>query len=128
MSLFSWKPEYSVHVTELDRDHQQLFTLLNDIYDQVMCSHDLDRVLPAIDELSYYTEHHFTHEEQYMRMKQFSDMETHIARHREFADKIHQLRKNYHDNDLDVARELLIVLGEWLLQHVIKEDKKYASP
>jgi hemerythrin len=127
MSLFSWKPEYSVHEAELDSDHEKLFAILNSVYENVMSSRELNFVLPMIDELSAYTRSHFSAEERYMRKLGFTGIEDHIARHQDFTQKIEALRASYHDNDLEVARNLIIVLGEWLLQHVIKEDRKYAE-
>jgi len=127
MSLFAWKPEYSVHVADLDSDHQKLFSILNSVYENVMSSLEVDCVLPKIDQLSTYTNFHFSKEEQYMREKGYSGVEDHIAKHREFTRSITALRNGYHNNDLEVSRELIIVLGEWLLRHVLKEDRKYAE-
>ena len=126
MSLFSWKSEYSVNDAILDSHHQQLFTLLNSIYENVMSSQQLDCVLPKFEELSEYTNHHFNEEEQYMRKRNFPEINDHIAMPREFTKTINELRESYHDNDLEVARELIVVLGEWLLHHVLKEDRKYS--
>lgn len=125
MSLFTWKPEYSVHEAALDSDHQKLFAILNSVYENVMSSTELDSVLPKVDELSKCTNCHFATEEQYMRKLKFPGIDGHIAKHREFTQTIETLRSRYNDNNLEVARELIIVLGEWLLRHVLKEDKKY---
>lgn len=127
MSLFTWKPEYSVNEASLDSHHQQLFSVLNSVYENVMSSRELDCVLPKIDELSSYTSYHFSEEEQYMRKNGFSEIEDHIAEHRKFTQTIESLRTRYHNNDLDVSKELIIVLGDWLLQHVLKEDQKYSG-
>ncbi|MDD2736347.1 MAG: bacteriohemerythrin [Desulfuromonadaceae bacterium] len=127
MSLFVWKPEYSVHVADLDSDHQKLFSILNSVYENVMSSREVDCVLPKIDQLSTYTNYHFSKEELYMREKGYSGIEDHIAKHREFTRSIEALRNGYHNNDLEVSKELIIVLGEWLLRHVLKEDRKYAE-
>lgn len=127
MSLFTWKPEYSVNEAVLDGHHRQLFTVLNSVYENVMNSTELDSVIPKIEELTEYTTHHFSTEEAYMKEQGFPEITAHIAKHREFSHTIEALRARYHDNDLDVAKDLIIVLGEWLLQHVIKEDRKYAK-
>lgn len=126
MSLFVWKPEYSVHEEKLDSHHQQLFSVLNSVYENVMNNSELDGVLPKIDELSEYTKYHFLAEEQYMKEINFPGAEEHIAKHREFTHKIEALRGSYHNNDLEVAKELIVVIGEWLLQHVLKDDMKYS--
>lgn len=127
MALFIWKPEYSVFNVDLDIHHQHLFDLLNSIYENVMNSPELDSVLPKIDELTAYTEYHFSAEEQYMREKEFPEIDEHIAKHLEFTKTVQTLRARHHDNDLEVTRELIIILGDWLLRHVLKEDRKYAQ-
>lgn len=127
MTLFTWKPEYSVNDAVLDEHHQKLFSVINSVYENVMNSREVDCVLPKIGQLSEYTRYHFAAEEQFMRDKGFPEIEDHVAQHREFANTIETLRGSYNNNDLEVSRELIIVLGEWLLQHVIKEDRKYAA-
>jgi hemerythrin len=127
MSLFSWKPEYSVNYELLDKHHQHLFAILNSVYENVMNSPELDCVLPKINELSEYTKYHFLTEEQYMREKGFSGLDDHIAKHREFTNNIETLRMKFHHNDLEVAKNLIVLLGEWLLQHVLREDMKYSG-
>jgi hemerythrin len=37
------------------------------------------------------------------------------------------MKTHYHGNKLEVAQELIIVLGDWLLNHVIKDDMKYTE-
>jgi len=127
MTLMNWTQEYSVHNELLDSHHEKLFEMLNKTYEYVMTSPDLDCVLPMVDELSEYTRYHFTSEEQHMREIGFSGLSGHIEKHREFTHTIEALRSRYHDNDLEVARELIILLGEWLLCHVLKEDRKYVG-
>jgi len=37
------------------------------------------------------------------------------------------LKAHYHGNDLEVSQELIIVLGEWLLRHVLRDDREYSE-
>ena len=127
MPLITWKPEYSVNDTALDNHHQKLFHILNTVYENVMTSPELDRILPKVDELSAFTTHHFSTEEQFMRENGFPGIDDHIAKHREFTKSIDALRSRYNGNDLEVSRDLIILLGDWLLQHVLKEDRKYSE-
>lgn len=127
MPLLSWKPEYSVNEAVLDYHHQKLFDLLNTVYDNVMNSLEEDYVIPVIDDLLKYTRLHFSAEEQYMRENMFHDIDVHISKHRGFTYTIEKMKTHYHGNKLEVAQDLIIVLGEWLLSHVIKDDMKYAD-
>ena len=78
MTLFAWKPEYSVNEAVLDDHHKKLFSVLNSVYENVMNSLEVDCILPTIDELSAYTRYHFVTEELYMREKGFPGIEDHI--------------------------------------------------
>lgn len=127
MPLLSWKPEYSVNEEILDNHHQELFDLLNTVYENVMNSLEVDYVFPIIDKLSEYTRYHFSAEEQFMREKGFQGIDDHIAKHKEFTLTIETLKTRYHDNNLDVTRELIIVLGQWLLHHVLRDDMMYSE-
>lgn len=127
MPLITWKPEYSVNDAELDSHHQKLFRIINTVYKNVMTSQKVESILPMLDELSAYTRYHFSAEEQYLRERGFPDIEDHLAKHREFTLQIEVLRTNYNDNDLDVSGDLIVFLGEWLLNHVLKEDRKYSN-
>jgi hemerythrin-like metal-binding protein len=126
MSLLSWKPEYSVNEAELDKHHIKLFEILNTVYENVMNSTEVDCVLPNLNELSECTTSHFTAEEQHMREKEFHEIDAHITKHREFTHTIETLKTHCNGNNLEVAKELIILLGDWLLSHVLTEDKKYS--
>lgn len=104
-----------------------MFSILNTVYENIMRSSEVDCVLPMINELLDNTRQHFAAEEQFMRDRSFRELNAHIAKHAEFTCKIETLKAQYHGNDLEVTRELIIVLGEWLLNHVLKEDRKYAD-
>jgi len=127
MPLLNWRAEYSVNQDVLDSHHKQLFSLLNTVYENVMNSLEVCSVLPLIDELTEYTRSHFTMEEQHMRDNGYPEIDAHISKHREFTCTIEAIKSHYHGNNLDAARELMVVLGEWLLQHVLKEDMKYSK-
>jgi hemerythrin len=127
MTLLSWKPEYSVNEAELDSHHIKLFDILNKVYENVMNSLEVDCVLPNLNELSAYTSYHLSAEEQHMREKGFPNIDEHIAEHRDFTHKIETLKTHYHGNNLEVSQELIILLGNWLLRHVLTEDKKYSE-
>ncbi|MBK5277047.1 MAG: hemerythrin family protein [Desulfuromonadales bacterium] len=127
MPLISWKPEYTVNNEELDSHHQQLFDLLNMVYDHVMNSLEVDFVLPMIEKLSDFMIYHFSAEENRMRENRIPEIDAHIAKHREFTNTIEILKTHYNGNNLEIAQELIILLGNWLLSHVLLEDKKYSE-
>lgn len=127
MPLFVWKNDYSVGVELLDEHHKNLFRIFNSLYENTMHSKEVEHVLPIIDELQEYTEYHFLAEEQYMRELDFRGTDDHILKHRDFVGRIRSLYSQYRSDDLEVTIELIVVLGNWLLHHVLEEDRKYSK-
>jgi hemerythrin-like metal-binding protein len=127
MPLLKWKPEYSVSEPELDSHHIMLFGILNTVYENVMNSLEIENVIPAIDRLSEYAKYHLVAEAQHMKEMGYLDIDAHIEEHRQFMHKLELLKNNYHGNNLEVTQELIILLGEWLLHHVLTEDRKYST-
>lgn len=126
MPLLKWKPEYTVNEAELDSHHIRLFSILNSAYENVMTSSEVNSVISVVNELSEYMKYHFAAEEQLMQEKGYRGINAHIAEHRRFTQNIEMLKVNHHDNNLETAKELIIVLGNWVLHHILLEDKKYS--
>ena len=127
MPLLNWKPEYSVNREDLDSHHQEMFHILNSVYDNLMNSRESGYLLPSIDRLSAIASYHIAVEEQCLREMCVPDIDHHIAKHREFTESINTIRNDYNDNYLEASKELIILLGEWLFNHVLKDDRKYSD-
>jgi len=127
MPLLKWKPEYTVNESKLDCHHIKLFEILNAAYEDVMNSSEEQSVGTIVSELADYLAYHFAAEEQYMKDNGYEQIDAHIAEHRAFADRIETLKVNHHDNNLEAAKELIIILGNWVLHHILIEDRKYAA-
>lgn len=126
MALFRWDSKYSVNNDELDSHHKMLFDILNRLYTSCFEVKDGITIDSIIEELISYTNYHFSTEEHYMRDKEYSDTERHILAHNIFKDRILQLKQDIYLDNITVTKELIVYLGNWLLNHVLVEDKKYS--
>lgn len=126
MPLFVWKDNYSVEIEQLDDHHKNLFRIFNVLYENTMHTTEVESVLPIMSELQEYTKYHFLTEEQYMLDIGFPGAVDHIVKHRDFSRRINDLHSQHRNNDLEVTVELIVVLGNWLLHHVLEEDRKYS--
>ena len=127
MPLIQWKDNYSVHYDQLDEHHKRFVGIINRLYDSVMSADSVDSMQPIIAELMEYSAYHFSAEEQFMRDTAYQGLEAHQTQHRYYQDKIAELYRMKLDDQLEVARELIIFLGDWLLHHILEEDKQYAK-
>lgn len=127
MPLLQWKPEYSVNENELDSHHKRLFDILNLAYENIINTSEAYSITSVLNELSEYLKHHFSAEERLMGEKGYRFIDAHVAEHRHLSEVIESLRTNPHENSLDAAKELIVILGNWILHHILIEDKKYSD-
>lgn len=126
MALFTWYKTYSVNNEELDNHHKALFNLINRLYENCFGKENTHCLEPIIEELVSYSNYHFSAEEQYMRDRGYKDIDKHRAEHRVFTQKALQLQQIVNKDDFELSKELIVFLGNWLLHHVMEEDKKYS--
>jgi hemerythrin-like metal-binding protein len=126
MPLFEWYKKYSVNNEELDNHHKALFGILNRLYDNCL-GKDIPNCLdPIVEELVSYSEYHFSAEEQYMKRIEYKEIDRHVLEHRAFTQRTVHLQQVVNKNDFELMKELIVFLGNWLLHHVMEEDKKYS--
>ena len=127
MPLIAWKDDYSVNNEILDNHHKELFRIINELYDDCLNVDNVNCLGPKLDDLVSYSKYHINAEEQFMKDKGYKDYENHIVLHSQFVRKINDVYVNYPQNELEASRDLIIFLGNWILNHIIKEDLKYSQ-
>jgi len=127
MALFEWFKKYSINNDELDNHHKTLFNIMNMLYENCLDADSPDCIDPIVEEMVSYSNYHFSAEEQYMRSIGYKDIDNHIAEHRSFTQRATQLQKDIDKNDLELTKELIVFLGNWILHHIMEEDKKISN-
>jgi hemerythrin len=125
--IFTWYDKFSVNNEEIDNQHKVLFDIFNRLYESCVENQFYLGVELLVSELEYYAKYHFTSEEKYMRDTGYKNIERHIEEHKLFTDKISMLKSAGHINDYEHSKELVIYLWEWILKHIMVEDKKIAG-
>ena len=126
MPLFKWYKKYSVNNEVLDNHHKALFDIFNRLFDDCSDPKNVGCLGLVIDEMISYADYHFAAEEQYMADRGYKDLDRHRAKHREFSQKAMQMHNAGNKDDAELIKDTIVFLGDWLLHHVLEEDKKYS--
>ncbi len=121
-----WDPKYSIHNAGIDAEHQELFSLANDVLAIEEPKQEPQRFKADVKKLFRYMEFHFRHEEELMDRVRYPDREMHAARHAEIVALMNGLLNNCVSLP-ELAASLRHVLIDWLLVHVADEDAKITS-
>lgn len=126
----SWRPEYAIGVAEIDQQHRYLLHLIAQLnqLDQGWLGHfrQQPRLHKLLDEFNEYAAFHFLTEEKLMHqhLPANSELAQHLALHRNYWQRIHELRQRQENGDKEIALDLLRFLNHWWLDHILHTDRE----
>jgi hemerythrin len=127
MASLQWNESYSVKIEEMDQQHRTLLDLLNKLGDSISMRNSKDVLAEIISDLAQYTRTHFKAEEGILAKHHYPALAAQKAMHQHFIDKIAGFDKMLENNDIALGIQLIQFLTDWLIKHIIVEDKKYSS-
>jgi len=127
--LFEWTSDISVGNDKIDQQHQRLLGQVNILLSYIVSGEKNEIVIEAVSFLDRYINEHFTYEEQYMMEHKYPDIENHIKHHKDFIEHYNNFKKrlNAGISKETLALEIENYIGNWWLEHIGHEDKKYAE-
>ncbi len=125
MSVFAWKPEYTVQNQQLDGHHQRLFQLVDRLQTAMSTGHGKQVIDPTLSELVQYAQYHFSAEETLMAAANFPALAEHKAQHEALTNKVLEFKREYDAGRVTLTVQVLQFLREWLQNHIIQSDRAY---
>ncbi len=123
-----FEEKYYTGVEMIDREHEKLFQIINDIYKLVEEEYSADRydeVLGLLDRLEEYTQTHFSHEEELMEQNDFPELEFQRNAHVSFIERLSDRDMGESMADpREFLEGLLDYLFAWLGNHILRHDRK----
>lgn len=130
MLNISTQTPYSLGVPEMDRQHQKLINIANDLYDALNRNEGTELLRGILDELTEYTVKHFGDEEKLMNDLGYPQLEAHKKEHEELTAQVidfHEKVNRGKSSDFQGVTEVMSFLQDWLIDHIAVSDMKYAE-
>ncbi len=118
-----WSDAYSVGHPELDRQHEQILQLINEIVGALE-GDAAKEVMPLLMRLYEVGQQHFYFEEIYLSRSDYSDLKAQQNSHSAYTDKVLELM-SIGVNDAENRKALVTFLLEWWNNHILVEDMAY---
>ena len=127
MEPIEWRDEYSVKVEQLDQQHKVIFKIVNRL--AVLDEYNLDpmQLSEILDTLRQYTNTHFALEEELMEKAGYDHLDEHKQSHAILTKRIAQLCFDVMKKEKTVNDDLLDLLKEWWVSHIMEEDQGYSQ-
>jgi hemerythrin-like metal-binding protein len=123
--MFEWNNSYSVGITSIDAQHQNLFAMGRELHTAMSNGQGKASLAKILDRLVQYTSVHFAHEERLMRLADYPELAEHTAEHALLTKKVAQFQKDFEAGRAVMTVQLLQFLKDWLHHHINGSDQKY---
>ncbi len=123
-----WDAAFSVGIPEIDEQHTVIvdcITLLEEAVHSGVTKKSWSAVHSAVGRLADYVRIHFAVEESLMRIHAYPDFDRHAEEHRQFTFNLMRLQEK--SLKVEVSKEMIDFLDQWLRDHIMESDKRYAS-
>lgn len=130
MPIIKWDDSFSVGNDRIDAEHQKWIAMYNQAHDKMMAMGRKDHreiAYSALAQMLEYTRYHFASEEQWMKDINYPGFERHRQKHELFLRRVQKIRNEYDKGNPMLNSELMKVMENWLMNHILKEDKKIAK-
>ena len=124
MSFIKWVNDYSIGVDSIDNQHKRLVSMINQLQKSIpsgIVNQEMGLVLKSLVD---YTKYHFAEEEKLMEQIHFSELERHRQLHIDLTAQVTGIIVGLKKGKELTVFELIEFLKNWLIDHIIKEDRK----
>lgn len=118
MSHFKWLDEYNIGNDEIDRQHQYLFDLANQIVDP---ENDPQKTHHNVLALVYYVREHFNDEQSLMQQCDYPRSQEHIQKHDELIQRLTEISADINTGEAS-PEEIMSFMQNKLLEHIFHLD------
>lgn len=123
--LVAWQDKYALDMDEIDEQHKMLFDIMNRLWAAIVKHVESEEIGRVIADLERYTVLHFTEEETFMRSIGYVHFDAHAGHHRKFIEQLGKEKQRAYAGQ-EISLELLHFLRDWLVNHILVEDRRYA--
>ncbi len=122
--LIVWSKSYSVGVSQMDKEHQRLIDIINNLYTAMRSGRSKDAIGTILDELVEYTRTHFAHEERLMKESNYAGFDEQKRAHEALIAQVVEIQGKYRVGTA-LGQEVMSFLKDWLIKHIQGMDKNY---
>jgi hemerythrin len=122
MSIVKWDDSYCTGQPLIDRQHQELFRMVNDLHDAIVSHREKGMIAPTLEKLIAYTVKHFSAEEALMSQVGYPDLFIHRKKHQDLTKRAKEIQEEYKAGRLVLSITLSSFLADWLRHHIKEDD------
>jgi hemerythrin len=118
---------FQTGIENIDEQHGQLYYLIGRLEKSLGEAKESSLLEDAVGALTLYASVHFQTEDELMVEISYSERKTHNDKHQIFISQIEAFKAALKRRDLDLNRDILKFLKDWIDNHVSVDDAHWAT-
>lgn len=130
MARIDWNDTFSVNNDTIDKQHQTLVQLYNDLHESLLHGSIENAAATRVDtlnKLADYIDYHFSFEEELLKAVNFPDFDKHCQIHRVFSKQVKSFQQEIQNGEMMFTSSLIKLLRNWITDHILTMDKAYTD-
>jgi methyl-accepting chemotaxis protein len=125
-TIIRWNDRMSVHVRQFDEQHKKLVAMVQQLNDAMRNGEGQKVIGDILSGLAEYTVSHFAQEEKFMQQHNYPEYAEHKKIHDALLKQVGETIVAF-ENGRAVPAAIMAFLSDWLLNHIMKVDRKYGE-
>jgi len=126
MPFVEWEPSMATGIERIDGQHQELFRILNDLFEALASGRGESVIDDILDRMIVYAAEHFVEEEAEMAARGYPELAAHQAAHAEWLEATRRFRFRRQVGALiGLPVDTLTFLRDWLARHISETDGRF---
>lgn len=129
MGKIEWIEAFSVNHAEIDEQHKkwiEIYNTMTESLGQTNIPKAGELARRALHAMYDYARYHFEYEKEYMEKIEYPDVVKHIRKHKDLEFMVYDMIRKEEEGFIILNSELVKIIKDWLLNHILTEDKKYS--
>ncbi len=127
MAIIEWSDGLEINVPEIDQQHRQYVTLMNDLHQAVEARQEKAALIAIVARMVNHGERQFVDEEALMYRVGYPQLQAHRTAHRRHLDRVLEFKSEIQKSGATSAQEMLLYLKNWVITHFQHEDNGYGQ-
>ena len=125
MEKIIWSEDFSIGNTDIDIVHKDWVNIYNDLIEYTESKGNREAFAMILTKMTEYSLMHFKKEEEYMQKMNYPDLADHKRHHKDYIYKVAMYNIDLLGVNPPSKNEIISFIDNWLIDHILKIDKKY---
>lgn len=121
------RENFRTGIDPVDEQHREMIECYNDLERAVATGAPQGDRVNALFSLADATRRHFRFEENLLEANEYPDLARHRGEHAVLLEQIDDWASRLRDGELNLTRDTMRLIREWLLDHMVGSDQHYVA-